>query len=103
MQTGLASSLVYTFNMLTLFLVDPDAVRLELSALGPQASGPFRLVIEHATGEDVEYFMELRRALLRAGELEDLVTTARVIASSDMPWTSDALWTTPDDRNSAMG
>jgi hypothetical protein len=102
-QTGLASSLVYTFNMLTLFLDDPNAVRLELSAMGPHASGPFRLVIEHATGEDVEYFMDLRRALLRAGELEDLVMTARLITSSDMPWTSDAPWATPDDRNSAMG
>jgi hypothetical protein len=99
----LASTLVYLFNMLTLFLADPDAVRLELSALGPHAGGPFCLVIAHACGEVVEYFVDLRRALLRAGELEDLVVTARLIASSDAAWTGEEAWATRDDRNSAMG
>jgi hypothetical protein len=64
--------------MLTLFLADPNVVRSELSAVGPCGSGPYRLVTRHATGEIVEMFTDVTHALLRHGEHEDLLMTARM-------------------------
>jgi hypothetical protein len=87
--------------VLTLFLTDPGAVRWELSALGPRGNGSFCLVIQHASGEVVEYFKDLMRARLREGELEDLLMTARLTARADVAWTAASAWATRDDRNSA--
>ena len=44
---------------------------------GHRGCGPYKLLIEHAEGEMVEYFTDLNTALLQEGEIEDLVTTAR--------------------------
>jgi hypothetical protein len=71
--------------MLTLFMADPDAVRVQISDVGRRGCGPYRLLIEHAEGELIEYFPDLTTALLREGEIEDLVTTAR--------WMDNAEWT----------
>lgn len=71
--------------MLTLFMADPDAVQVKISPVGYHGCGPYRLVIAHAEGEFVEYFTDVTEALLRQGEIDDLVTTAR--------WLADAEWT----------
>jgi hypothetical protein len=75
--------------MLTLFMADPDAVRVKISAVGHRGCGPYRLVIEHAEGELVEYFADVTRALLREGEIDDLVTTARWLANAE--WTGGSV------------
>src|SRR3954464_12312715 len=71
--------------MLTLFIADPDAVRLAISDVGRRGCGPYKLLIEHADGELIEYFADLNAALLREGEIEDLVTTARWMDTADWP------------------
>jgi hypothetical protein len=86
--------------VLTLFQTNPGAVWWELSALGPRGNGLFCLVIQHASGEVVEYFVDLMRARLREGELEDLLVTARLTASADVAWTAAGAWATRDDRTS---
>ena len=67
-------------------MAGPDVVRWELSALGP--GGPYRLAIHHAAGSIVELFDDVTAALLRQGELEDLLTAALASASSspDSSW-----------------
>jgi hypothetical protein len=75
--------------MLTLFMADPDAVRVTISDVGRHGCGPYRLLIEHAEGELVEYFPDVTKALLREGEIEDLVITARWMTSAE--WTGGSL------------
>jgi hypothetical protein len=52
----------------------PDFVRVELTALGPHGTAPFKLVVQHAAGTIVEYFGDVTLALLRQGALEELLT-----------------------------
>jgi hypothetical protein len=75
--------------MLTLFMADPDAVRLTIADVGRRGCGPYKLLIEHADGELIEYFADLNAALLREGEIEDLVTTARWMDTAD--WTGGSV------------
>lgn len=52
-----------------------DLVTYDLVSLGP--NGPYRLIVHHTTGSIVEYFDSVTAALLRQGELEDLLRAAR--------------------------
>jgi hypothetical protein len=61
--------------MLNCFMAGPDIVSWDLRALG--RAGPYQLVVHHAHGALVEYFADLTAALLRQGELEDLLIEAR--------------------------
>ena len=72
--------------MLNVFMAGPDLVRWDLTALG--RNGPYRLAIHHANGSIVEYFNNVTAALLREGELEDLLTAARASAGAgpDVSW-----------------
>jgi hypothetical protein len=67
--------------MLSVFMAGPDLVSWDLTALGP--NGPYRLTIRHASGSIVEYFHDVATALLREGELEDLLIAARASAASE--------------------
>ena len=75
-------------GMLTFFMAGPDLVRWELVALGPHGNGPFRLVIHHAQGSIVEYFPDVAEALMRQGELEELLVAARSLADGDVTWSA---------------
>ena len=57
------------------FMAGPDVVTWDLLALG--RAGPYQLVVHHANGVIVEYFADVAAALLREGELEDLLIEAR--------------------------
>ena len=72
--------------MLSYFMAGPDLVGWELTAVGH--NGPYRLAIHHAQGSIVEYFDDVTAALLRQGELEELLVAARADAgaSSDSSW-----------------
>jgi CheY-like chemotaxis protein len=59
------------------FLAGPDLVRWDLTALGAQGTGPYRLVVEHKTGCITEHFDTVASGLLRQGELETLLIAAR--------------------------
>jgi len=61
-------------------MAGPDLVRWELTAVGP--SGPYRLLISHASGSIIEYFDDVTAALVRQHELEDMLTAARTLADS---------------------
>ena len=63
--------------MLNFFMAGPDLVSWDLTALGPQGSGPFRLVIHHAAGSITEHFDTVTGALIRQGQLETLLVAAR--------------------------
>jgi CheY-like chemotaxis protein len=63
--------------MLNFFMAGPDLVSWELTALGPQGGGPFRLVIRHAAGTIAEHFDTVTGALIRQGQLEALLVAAR--------------------------
>ena len=67
-------------------MAGPDLVGWELTAVGH--SGPYRLAIHHAQGSIVEYFDDVTAALLRQGELEELLVAARTDAgaSSESSW-----------------
>ena len=60
--------------MLNVFMAGPDLVSWDLTALG--RNGPYRLAIHHANGSIIEYFDNVTAALLREGELEDLLVAA---------------------------
>jgi hypothetical protein len=75
-QRFAARLLVLVEAMLALFLADPEIVYWDLRPLGPNHIGPYRLVIQHASGCVTEYFDSLTRALRRMGELEDLLREA---------------------------
>lgn len=61
-------------------MAGPDLVGWELTAVGP--NGPYRLTIHHAQGSIVEYFDDVTAALLRQGELEELLVAARTDTGS---------------------
>jgi CheY-like chemotaxis protein len=63
--------------MLNFFLAGPDLVSWDLTALGPQGDGPFRLVVHHAAGSITEHFDTVSGALIRQGQLEALLVAAR--------------------------
>ena len=67
-------------------MAGPDLVGWELTAVGP--NGPYRLAIHHAQGSIVEYFDDVTAALLRQGELEELLVAARADpgAASESSW-----------------
>lgn len=59
------------------FMAGPDLVSWDLTAVGPQGSGPFRLVIHHAAGSITEHFDTVSGALIRQSRLEALLVAAR--------------------------
>jgi CheY-like chemotaxis protein len=63
--------------MLNFFMAGPDLVTWDLTAHGPQGSGPFRLVVHHAAGSITEHFDTVTGALIRQGQLETLLVAAR--------------------------
>ncbi len=67
-------------------MAGPDLVGWELTAV--RSSGPYRLTIHHAQGSIVEYFDDVTAALLRQGELEELLVAARTGTDS----TSESSW-----------
>src|ERR1700758_1628271 len=73
--------------MLNCFMAGPDVVSWDLLALG--RAGPYQLIVHHAHGAIVEYFADVTAALLRQGELEDLLIEARSRSgvSPDPRWT----------------
>lgn len=58
-------------------MAGPDLVSWDLTAVGPQGSGPFRLVIHHAAGSITEHFDTVSGALIRQSRLEALLVAAR--------------------------
>jgi CheY-like chemotaxis protein len=63
--------------MLNFFMAGSDLVSWDLTALGPQGDGPFRLVVHHAAGSITEHFDTVTGALIRQGQLEALLLAAR--------------------------
>ena len=59
------------------FVAGPDLVSWDLTALGEQGSGPFRLVVQHKNGCITEHFDTVAGALLRQGDIEALLIAAR--------------------------
>src|SRR5205085_1105123 len=64
-------------------MAGPDLVTWELTALGPDGDGPFRLVVHHSAGRITEFFDSVTGALIRRAELEALLIAARGAAPSD--------------------
>ena len=72
--------------MLSVFMAGPDLVRWDLTTVSGHA-GHYRLTIHHAHGEIVEYFNDVTAALIRQGELEELLVAARSGGiRSETPW-----------------
>lgn len=71
-----------TYAMLNFFMAGPDLVSWDLTALGPQGDGPFRLVVHHAAGSIAEHFDTVTGALIRQGQLETLLMAARGAADT---------------------
>jgi hypothetical protein len=69
--------------MLSYFRAGPDLVRWELITLGHTKK--YRLTIHHAQGSIVEYFGDVTAALMRQGELEELLIAARSGALTSEP------------------
>jgi len=91
MQRAAGIDLVMDPPMLSLFMAGPDRVWWELTAVKP--GGPYRLTIHHALGSIVEHLDDVTAALLREGELEELLITAR--AGSGSP--SESIWVAVED------
>ena len=74
-------------TMMNYFMAGTEIVSWDLLALG--RAGPYQLVVHHAHGAIVEYFADVGAALLREGELEDLLIEARSKAQvlADAGWT----------------
>jgi len=70
--------------MLSYFRAGPDLVRWDLTTLGH--THKYRLTIRHAQGSIVEYFDDVTSALLRQGELEQLLVAARSGGPSEPAW-----------------
>ncbi len=70
--------------MLNYFRAGPELVRWELTTLGRTRT--YRLTIHHALGTIVEYFDDVAAALLRQGELEQLLIAARSTGPSEPAW-----------------
>jgi CheY-like chemotaxis protein len=75
--------------VLNFFMAGPDLVRWDLTALGPRGEAPYRLVVHHAAGTITEHFDTVTSALIRQGELEELLTAARGATRSDVHVPSD--------------
>ena len=72
--------------MLSFFTAGADLVRWDLTVVAGHP-GQYRLTIQHAHGAIVEYFNDVTAALVRQGELEDLLIAARSGArASETPW-----------------
>ena len=67
-------------------MAGPSLVGWELTAVGH--NGPYRLAIHYAHGSIMEYFDDVTAALLRQGELEELLVAARADpgAASESSW-----------------
>jgi CheY-like chemotaxis protein len=63
--------------VLNFFMAGPDLVTWELTAQGPRGEGPYQLVVNHAAGRITEHFESVTTALIRQGQLEELLVTAR--------------------------
>jgi CheY-like chemotaxis protein len=63
--------------MLNFFTAGPDLVSWDLTALGLQGGGPFRLLVNHSAGSITEHFDTVTGALIRQGQLEALLVAAR--------------------------
>jgi PleD family two-component response regulator len=63
--------------VLNFFMAGPELVSWDLTALGVQGGAPFRLVVHHASGSITEHFDTVTGALLRQGQLETLLVSAR--------------------------
>jgi hypothetical protein len=74
-------------TMMNYFVAGPDVGCWDLLAVG--RTGPYQLVVHHAHGAIVEYFTDVTAALVREGELEDLLMEARSASrvSLDPRWT----------------
>jgi CheY-like chemotaxis protein len=68
--------------MLNFFLAGPELVTWDLTAIGPQGDGPFRLVVHHSSGSITEHFDSVTGALIRQGQLEALLVAARGAADT---------------------
>ncbi len=79
-------------TMMNYFMAGPDVVSWDLLALG--RAGPYQLVVHHAHGAIVEYFADVTAALLRQGELEDLLIEAR----SESRLSRDSRWTPVEQK-----
>jgi len=86
MQRTSGIGLVVHLPMLSFFMAGPDRIGWELTAVRPD--GPYRLTIHHALGSIVEYFDDVTAALLREGELEELLIAARAGTGSS----SESIW-----------
>jgi CheY-like chemotaxis protein len=63
--------------MRSFFVAGPELVTWELTALGPEGEGPYRLVVHHSSGAITEYFDAVAEALVRQREIESLLMAAR--------------------------
>jgi hypothetical protein len=74
-------------TLMNYFMAGPDVVRWDLLAVG--RAGPYQLVVHHPHGAIVEYFTDVTAALVREGELEDLLIEACSASriSMDRRWT----------------
>jgi len=70
-----APHLPVALAMSNVFVAGGELVRWELIAVAQE--GPYRLAIHHAAGSIVEYFPDVATALVRQGELEELLIAAR--------------------------
>jgi hypothetical protein len=86
LMVGIGLGLLFG-TMMNYFMAGPDVVSWDLLALG--RAGPYQLVVHHAHGAIVEYFADVTAALLRQGELEDLLIEAR----SESRLSEDPRWT----------
>jgi hypothetical protein len=70
---GLACALRMEPDMFNFFMLGPERVRWEITAVGP--SGPYRLSINLGpAGNVVEYFDDPTAALLREADIEEVLT-----------------------------
>lgn len=68
--------------MSNLFMVGADRVQWDVTAVGGDGCGPFRLVVAHPAGTITEYFDDVTAALARERELEEHLTAAPANGSS---------------------
>jgi hypothetical protein len=70
--------------VLNFFMAGTDRVRWEITAMGGEGCGPFRLVVSHPAGTITEYFDAVTQALLRQRELEERLTAPQTSAATDV-------------------
>jgi len=61
--------------MVHFFTVGPHQIRCELHAMTP--TGPYRLAVHHPGGPLIEYFDNAIAALVRQGEIEEVLLAER--------------------------